>query len=44
MLINQMELFLKKFNTLKECIEKDDLDTMKEIMKVSTKRREYFDN
>ena len=43
-LLNQMELFLKKFNTLKECIEKDDLDTMKEIMKVSTKRREYFDN
>lgn len=42
-LISQMNLFLDKFITLKSCIENDDIDTMKEIMRVSTKRREYFD-
>ena len=42
-LLSQMDLFLDKFNSLKTSIENDDLETMKEIMRVSTKRREYFD-
>ena len=42
-LLSQMDLFLDKFNSLKTSIANDDLETMKEIMRVSTKRREYFD-
>lgn len=42
-LLDQMELFLKQFNKLKETIENDDVEAMKEIMRVSTKNRSYFD-
>lgn len=42
-LINQMDLFLEQFTNLKEAINNNDLDKMKEIMRLSTKRRSYFD-
>ena len=38
-----MDLFLKQFTKLKETIENDDVETMKEIMRVSTRNRSYFD-
>jgi len=42
-LLQQMELFLTQFNKLKQAIEKEDIDQMKEMMKTSTLRRSYFD-
>lgn len=42
-LLSQMDLFLKQFTKLKETIENDDVEGMKEIMRVSTKNRSYFD-
>ena len=42
-LINQMDLFINKFNILKKTIEEENVEEMKEIMKLSTKRRKYFD-
>lgn len=42
-LLSQMDLFLKQFNKLKETIKNDDVEAMKEIMRVSTKNRSYFD-
>ena len=42
-LLQQMDLFLNKFEELKKTIEDDDVDTMKEIMKLSTLNRSYFD-
>lgn len=42
-LLRQMDLFLKQFTKLKETIENDDVEEMKNIMRVSTKNREYFD-
>lgn len=43
-LLSQMNLFSEKFETLRKTIENDDTDTMREIMRLSTSRREYFDN
>ncbi|MDY3785494.1 MAG: prephenate dehydrogenase [Eubacteriales bacterium] len=43
-LLSQMNLFSEKFETLRKTIENDDIDTMREIMRLSTSRREYFDN
>ena len=42
-LLLQMNLFLEKFEELKKTIENDDVDKMKEIMKLSTLNRSYFD-
>lgn len=42
-LVDQMDLFLKEFCKLKEAILKEDLTTMKEMMRLSTSRRKYFD-
>lgn len=42
-LLLQMNLFLEKFEELKQTIENDDVDKMKEIMKLSTLNRSYFD-
>ena len=41
-LLNEMEEFSKEFNKLKEAISNEDIDTIKEMMKLSTKRRNYF--
>ena len=42
-LLKQMDLFLTQFNKLKQTIEQEDIDQMKEMMKTSTLRRSYFD-
>ena len=42
-LLTQIDLYLENFYLLKEAIENDDKDKLKEIMKLSTERRTYFD-
>ncbi|MBO5408089.1 MAG: prephenate dehydrogenase [Clostridia bacterium] len=42
-LLHQMELFLKQFNRLKEMLETEDVEGMREMMQLSTKRRALFD-
>ncbi len=42
-LLSQMDLFIEKFKELKSSIENEDVEKMKSIMKISTKRRQYFD-
>ena len=42
-LLKQMDLFLTQFNNLKETIENDDIEKMKDIMRLSTLNRSYFD-
>ena len=42
-LLSQMDLFSEKFNELKTAIKEENTEKMKEIMKTSTTRREYFD-
>lgn len=41
-LLSQMDLFIKEFNKLRDSLENEDLDTMKEMMKLSTYRRSFF--
>ena len=42
-LLSQMDLFMDKFKSLRDSIENDDREKMKEIMRLSTKRRSLFD-
>lgn len=42
-LLSQMDLFAEKFKELRDSIESEDTEKMKEIMKLSTHRREFFD-
>jgi prephenate dehydrogenase len=42
-LLSQMDLFAKKFGELRDSIEKEDTEKMKEIMRLSTCRRAFFD-
>ena len=42
-LIDQMELFESKFKLLKESIKNNDRDTMREMMRLSTQQRNFFD-
>jgi len=42
-LLSQMELFLRRFVSLKEALEHEDIDSMKQMMRLSTERRGYFD-
>ena len=42
-LLNEMELFERQFEKLKRSIADGDLDTMKDIMRRSTERRDAFD-
>ena len=42
-LLSQMDLFAKKFGELRDSIEKEDTEKMKEIMRLSTRRRAFFD-
>ncbi len=42
-LLSQMDLFMDKFKSLRDSIENDDTEKMKEIMRLSTKRRSLFD-
>ena len=42
-LLSQMDLFLKQFKELRDALAKEDDEKMKEIMRLSTERRKYFD-
>ena len=42
-LLSQMDLFLDKFTQLRDALASRDEDTMKEMMRLSTQRRGYFD-
>lgn len=42
-LLSQMDLFMDKFKSLRDSIENDDKEKMKEIMRLSTVRRSLFD-
>lgn len=42
-LLSQMNLFLEQFNKLKQTIEEENVEGMKEIMRLSTLNRSYFD-
>ena len=42
-LLNQMDLYLNNFLKLRDALVNDDEETMKDIMRLSTKRRKLFD-
>lgn len=42
-LLEQMNMFIDKFNCLKSMLENDDVDGMRQMMRHSTKRRALFD-
>lgn len=42
-LLKQMDIFLVQFNSLKEAIKNENIELMKDIMRLSTKNRSYFD-
>ena len=42
-LLSQMDLFAEKFGELREALASGDTDRMKEMMRISTERRGYFD-
>ena len=41
-LLAQMDLFIREFKKLRGAIESNDVETMKDMMRLSTKRRSYF--
>ena len=43
MLLDQMQLFIDKFNALKAMLEAEDIDGMRAMMRYSTERRALFD-
>ena len=42
-LLSQMELFENKFKELKTSLENDDVEKLKEMMRLSTHNRSFFD-
>ena len=42
-LLSQMELFSDKFTELKNSLRDGDTDKMREMMRISTERRKFFD-
>jgi len=42
-LLNQMDVFIEKFNELKNMLKTEDIDGMREMMRHSTQRRMLFD-
>jgi hypothetical protein len=42
-ILKQMSEFEEQFTKLKQTIENEDIESMKEIMRLSTTRRSYFD-
>ena len=42
-LISQMDLFLSKFKELRDALENEDTEKMRDMMRISTERRKYFD-
>lgn len=43
-LLEQMELFETAFDRLRTCLERDDRQGLREMMRLSTQRRAYFDS
>lgn len=43
LLLDQMDMFINKFNQLKTMLETEDIEGMREMMRHSTKRRALFD-
>ena len=43
-LLEQMDLFSRQFEKLRRSLEENDPETMKDIMRKSTERRDAFDN
>ena len=41
-LLSQMDLFIEEFNKLRDSLENEDVDTMKDMMRLSTYRRSFF--
>ncbi len=42
-LLEQMDIFMGKFQELRNCLITNDVDKMREMMRLSTKRRAWFD-
>ena len=42
-LLSQMDLFLQEFVKLRDALSREDVETIKKMMKLSTQRRSYFD-
>lgn len=42
-LLNEMDVFVKEFNELRNLLADNDIEGLKEKMRLSTKRRAYFD-
>ena len=42
-LLREMDLFAEKFSSLRESIAREDGDAVREMMKLSTARRKFFD-
>lgn len=42
-LLSQMDLFLQEFEKLRDALSREDVETIKKMMKLSTQRRLYFD-
>ena len=42
-LLSQMDLFAERFGELREALASGDTEKMREMMRISTERREYFD-
>ena len=42
-LLEQMNLFIDKFNELKSMLESEDVEAMRKMMRHSTERRALFD-
>lgn len=42
-LLSQMDLFMSKFTELRNALESEDIEKMREMMRISTERRKYFD-
>ena len=42
-LLSQMDLFAEKFGELRDALAAGDTDKMREMMRISTERRGYFD-
>ena len=42
-LLSQMDLFIGKFEELRDALAAGDVEKMREMMKISTERRSYFD-
>ena len=41
-LLSQMNLFIEEFNKLRDSLENEDIETMKDMMRLSTYRRSFF--